>query len=108
MNDIANTIGEYGILTTMAGAFLFIIIQDRVNNRKRDDKYNESLTLLSKSNDNIASSLALLTRSIDENKELLCKHDERSIKLSENMNINSMKIDECKEIIKNCKRVGKE
>lgn len=99
MESIVKLVGEYGILTAIAIVFIWTTILDRKDkvqdkkdkkeeiekNEKRDNKYNESLQLLSQSNDNIASALNLLKTSTDTNNCLLREHDERAIKIREDI-----------------------
>ena len=102
MSETIKLIVDYGILMVIAGVFIWNTIQDRIDkkdatekNEKRDTKYNESLQLLSQSNDNIASALNLLKTSTDTNNSLLKEHDERAIKICEN-------IVEIKAMVNNC------
>jgi hypothetical protein len=102
METTIKAISEYGVLIVIAGVFIWMVVTDRKaskqreeDTKKRDDKYNESLSLLSQSNENIAKSLDLLTRSMETNETLLRQHDERSIKMKED-------IAEVRVLVSNC------
>lgn len=77
-------------------------------NRIRDSKYNESLLLLSKSSDNIASVIVLLKTSIEQNNSILKVVDDRVIKSDEKATERSFKIDEklneIKYIVNGCNK----
>ena len=92
MSEIAKIIGDYGILTAIAIVFIFNTIQDRkdkkeqeVSNGKRDEKYNESLSLLAKAIDNMGNLIDLLKQSNDNQAEVFKQHDERSICIKEDL-----------------------
>ena len=104
METIIKPIVDNGILVVIAGVFLYSYLNDKKEAKNRDAKYNESLSLLSKSSDNIAKSLDLLTRSMDENKELLNRHDERSVKINENVLLINEKLGEVKTIVDKCRK----
>ena len=76
--DLIKAISESGVLIVIAGVFLYTYISDKKNNKERDEKYNESLRLLSESNRNIAKALDLLNVSSCNNDKLLREHDERA------------------------------
>lgn len=83
--EIIQSISDSGILIVIAGVFLYTYISDKKNNVERDEKYNESLRLLSESNTNIAKALDLLNVSSCNNDKLLREHDERAIVMNERL-----------------------
>lgn len=83
--EIIQAISESGVLVVIAGVFLYTYLNDKKNNLERDNKYNESLRLLSESNQNIAKALDLLNVSSRNNDKLLREHDERAIKINERL-----------------------
>lgn len=83
--DIVKAISESGILIVIAGVFLYTYLTDKKENKERDAKYNESLRLLSESNQNIAKALDLLNVSSQNNDKLLREHDERAIIINERL-----------------------
>lgn len=94
--DLIKAISESGVLIVIAGVFLYTYISDKKNNKERDEKYNESLRLLSESNRNIAKALDLLNVSSCNNDKLLREHDERAVQINERLveiatNINKKK-----------------
>ena len=94
--DLIKAISESGVLIVIAGVFLYTYIMDKKNNKERDEKYNESLRLLSESNRNIAKALDLLNVSSCNNDKLLREHDERAVQINERLveiatNINKKK-----------------
>lgn len=92
MNETIKAITENGILVVIAAVFIWTILADRKDNTKReieikerDDTYNTSLSLLSKAIDNMANLIDLLRQSNDNQASMLKTHDERSIKIKEEM-----------------------
>lgn len=85
MESTIKLIGDYGITIVIAGVFLWTVIVDKKDNKKRDEKYNESLGLLSKAIDNMANLIDLLRQSNDNQVNLLKAHDERAIEIKENV-----------------------
>ena len=83
--ELINAISESGVLIVIAGVFLYTYIMDKRNNKERDEKYNESLRLLSESNTNIAKALDLLNVSSCNNDKLLREHDERAVQINERL-----------------------
>lgn len=81
--ELINAISESGILVVISGVFLYTYVSDKKTNKERDEKYNESLRLLSESNTNIAKALDLLNVSSCNNDKLLREHDERAIIINE-------------------------
>lgn len=81
--EMIDAISESGVLIVIAGVFLYTYITDKKNNKERDEKYNESLRLLSESNQNIARALDLLNVSSCNNDKLLREHDERAVQINE-------------------------
>jgi hypothetical protein len=114
MEETVGLISQYGILTVLAAIFIFSYLADKKDQkqrdmksieredarekdiRSRDDKYNESLLLLSRSTDNIATALELLKSSNETSISMLKTHDERSIKMAEQMT-------EIKAIVHGCR-----
>lgn len=83
--EIIQSISESGILIVISGVFLYTYLTDKKENKERDAKYNESLRLLSESNQNIAKALDLLNVSSQNNDKLLREHDERAIQINERL-----------------------
>lgn len=83
--EAAKLITENGILVVIAGIFLYTYLVDKKELKVRDNKYNESLRLLSESNNNIAKALDLLNNNSLQNDKLLREHDERAIVINERL-----------------------
>lgn len=97
MQETIKLIGEYGITIVIAGIFLWTVIIDKKDVKIRDDKYNDSISLLSKAIDNMANLIDLLRQSNDNQLGILKQHDERSIKIKE-------EIGEVRVLVNNCPR----
>lgn len=83
--EIAKLITENGIMIIICAVFIYQYLNDKKELKARDDKYNDSLRLLSESSDNIARALTLLTEQSKRGEESMVKHDERAIKMNEKL-----------------------
>lgn len=81
--DLIKAISESGVLIVIAGIFLYTYVNDKKKSEERDRQYNESLRLLSESNNNIAELVRLLNSQSQNNDKLLREHDERAIIINE-------------------------
>lgn len=115
MTEIVQMIGETGILVVIAGAFITLVMMIYKDGNKRsseakqmqmelmkqmqirDDKYIDSLQLISKAIDNTSKSLDLLTQSNENTVKTLAAHDERSIEIND-------KLTEIKGIMSRCNK----
>lgn len=81
--ELINAISETGVLIVITGIFLYTYITDKKKYEERDKQYNESLRLLSESNNNIAELVRLLNTNSCNNDKLLREHDERAIGMNQ-------------------------
>lgn len=61
----------------MAALFVWVFIQDKTKNNKMLEDNTKMLQVLTESNNNIAKSLELLQKSMDNQYEFLQVHDKR-------------------------------
>lgn len=91
MEEIANSILNYGGTVILAALFIIFLFYDRKDRKEKEareaeerkaerEANNKLLSELSVSNRNIAESLNLLKTSIDTNTTEFRQHDERAIK----------------------------
>lgn len=85
MVEIINAISETGVLIVITGIFLYTYINDKKKQEERDKQYNESLRLLSESNNNIAELVRLLNTNSCNNDKLLREHDGRAIEMNQTL-----------------------
>lgn len=90
MTELTKIIADNGIAVVLATAFIW----DWFYNRKTN---NETLIKLSESNENIAKALELLKMSMENNDKLLRQHDERAIKIKEQLNEIVGAVSSCKK-----------
>lgn len=93
MQEIAETILNYGGTVILAVLFVYIFIEDRKD--KKEEKKNNAQILkeLATSNNNISESLNLLKISIDNNTIEFKEHDEKAVQQFHNMNEKLIKIE---------------
>ena len=61
LKEIITAIFQYGGTVIMAALFIWVFIQDKIKNNKLQEENNTMLKILTKSNDNIAKSLELIS-----------------------------------------------
>lgn len=64
LKDIITAIFQYGGTVIMAGLFIWVFVQDKIKNNKLQEENNTMLKILTKSNDNIAKSLELISNNL--------------------------------------------
>lgn len=99
MSEIGQMI-QTSVLVVIASIYLIGNISDRKKNEARDEKFNQSLVLLSKAIDNVAKLVDLLKQSNDNSTEIFMRHDERSVRIDD-------KLTEIKTIVSNCQKKGR-
>lgn len=108
-------VSQFGVLVVIAGVFLYTYLQDRKDqkkkeevNVKRDDEYRTTIKLLADSTNNVAKALDLLREAEHNTTVLIQQHDQRSIAIKEDLakGFGEIKNDlvEVKTIVENCRR----
>lgn len=100
MENILNLIGSFGGLVVLAGLFVWSYLQDRKENKKRqeDDEKRETqnqemLKSVAQSNENIAKSIDAINNTTDVLKECIINHDERAKRIDHNVEYIKERID---------------
>lgn len=92
MEETLNLIGSFGGLVTLAGLFVYSFLQDRKDNKKKQEEEvkremqtQEMLRSVAQSNQNIAKSIDAINNTTDVLKEYIIKHDERAKRIDHNV-----------------------
>lgn len=100
MEEALNLIGSFGGLVTLAGLFVYSFLQDRKDNKKKQEEEvkremqtQEMLRSVAQSNQNIAKSIDAINNTTDVLKEYIIKHDEREKRIDHNVEYIKERID---------------